>query len=143
MEEKVPKIGCKLLSLRTGADMQSTVKKLDSSSAAILSKVHEILVSCKEIKPSCGDDSGIAKPELCPKWIALLTMEKACLSTISLEGLFDISDDFFPVYIFLLSDDFFPMYIFLLFSMLLTLNFLSGLCPCRSIWYSEENWGQL
>ncbi|KAB2603378.1 hypothetical protein D8674_004383 [Pyrus ussuriensis x Pyrus communis] len=24
-------------------------------------------------------------PELCPKWIALLTTEKACLSTISLE----------------------------------------------------------
>ncbi|KAM1466334.1 hypothetical protein ACFX2I_031543 [Malus domestica] len=24
-------------------------------------------------------------PELCPKWIALLTIEKACLSTISLE----------------------------------------------------------
>lgn len=122
MEEKVPKIGCKLLALRTGADMQSTVKKLDSSSAAILSKVHEILVSCKVIKPSCGDDSGIAKPELCPKWIALLTMEKACLSTISLEGLFDIkADDFLPVYIFLPSDDFFPMYIFLLFSMLIAL----------------------
>lgn len=88
-EDKVPKIGCKLLALRTGADtMQNTTKKVDSSSAAIFSKVHEILVSCKEMKPGCGDDTGIVKPELCPKWISLLTMEKACLSTISLEGLF-------------------------------------------------------
>ncbi|PON36797.1 Wings apart-like protein [Parasponia andersonii] len=85
-EEKVPKIGCKLLALRTGADiLQNTKKKLDSSSAAIFSKVHEILVSCKEMKSSPGDDSGVEKPELCPKWIALLTMEKACISTISLE----------------------------------------------------------
>lgn len=90
-EDKLPKIASKLLALRTGADtMQNTTKKLDSSSAAIFSKVHEILVSCKEIKPTCGDDSGIVKPELCPKWIALLTMEKACVSTISLEGLFII-----------------------------------------------------
>ncbi|KAF3451508.1 hypothetical protein FNV43_RR07603 [Rhamnella rubrinervis] len=85
-EDKVPKIGCKLLALRTGADIvQNTTKKVDSSSAAIFSKVDEILVSCKEIKPSCGDDTGIVRPELCPKWISLLTMEKACLSTISLE----------------------------------------------------------
>ena len=86
-EEKVPKIGCKLLALRMGSDVsQNTKKKLDSSSAAIFSKVNEILMSCKEIKSSHWDGSGMEKPELCPKWIALLTMEKACISTISLEG---------------------------------------------------------
>ncbi|KAH7529178.1 hypothetical protein FEM48_Zijuj05G0156900 [Ziziphus jujuba var. spinosa] len=49
------------------------------------SKVHEIIVHCKEIKPSCGDENRAVKPDLCRKWIALLTVEKACLTTISLE----------------------------------------------------------
>ncbi|CAL9015429.1 unnamed protein product [Prunus brigantina] len=85
-EDKAPKIGRKLLALRMGADIsQCTTKRLDSSSAAIFSKVQEILVGCKELKPCCADDGEMGKPELCPKWIALLTMEKACLSTISLE----------------------------------------------------------
>ncbi|XP_062096625.1 wings apart-like protein 2 [Humulus lupulus] len=83
-EEKLPKIGSKLLALRTDI-LQNTKKKLDSSSAALFSKVREVLVSCKEIKSSHKDDSSMEKPELCPKWIALLTMEKSCLSTISLE----------------------------------------------------------
>ncbi|KAM6550285.1 hypothetical protein CsatB_000093 [Cannabis sativa] len=85
-EEKLPKIGSKLLALRTDI-LQNTKKKLDSSSAALFSKVREILVSCKEIKSSDSDkdDISMEKPDLCPKWIALLTMEKSCLSTISLE----------------------------------------------------------
>ncbi|KAL7243791.1 hypothetical protein ACSBR1_016084 [Camellia fascicularis] len=40
---------------------------------------------CKEMKSSDGNDNAVRKPELSPKWIALLAMEKACLSTISLE----------------------------------------------------------
>ncbi|KAL5575456.1 hypothetical protein UlMin_017155 [Ulmus minor] len=85
-EEKAPKIGCKLLALRAGPEsLQSTKKKLDSSSVAIFSQVHEILVSCKVMKSKCGDDSELGKAEVCPKWISLLTMEKACLSTICLE----------------------------------------------------------
>ncbi|KAM1138970.1 hypothetical protein COP1_036835 [Malus domestica] len=85
-EDKVPKVGRKLLALRIGADIsQCTTKRLDSSFAAIFSKVQEILVGCKELKPSCADEGEMENPELCPKWIALLTMEKACLSTISLE----------------------------------------------------------
>lgn len=86
-EDKTPKIGRKLLALRNDADVcRETMKRVDSSSVAIVSKVQEILVSCKELKPSGENDSGVGRPELCPKWIALLTMEKACLSTISLEG---------------------------------------------------------
>ncbi|KAB1199191.1 Protein wings apart-like [Morella rubra] len=85
-EDKAPKIGCKLLALRNVADIcRDTMKRVDSSSAAIVSKVQEVLVSCKELKSSCEDDSGTRMPELCPKWIALLTMEKACLTTIALE----------------------------------------------------------
>ncbi|EOY28305.1 WAPL protein, putative isoform 1 [Theobroma cacao] len=85
-ENKTGKVGSKLLALRKGADMsRDTTKMLDSSSAAIISKVEEILVSCKEMKSRHGDDSGLRRPELIPKWIALLTLEKACLSKISLE----------------------------------------------------------
>ena len=81
-------MGYKLLALRKDADIsRDTTKVLDSSSAAIISKVEEILVSCKEMKSRCGDDSGLRRPELSPKWIALLTLEKACLSKISLEGI--------------------------------------------------------
>ena len=86
-EDKAPKIGRKLLALRNDADVcRETMKRVDSSSVAIVSKVQEILVSCKELKSSGENDSGAGRPELCPKWIALLTMEKACLTTISLEG---------------------------------------------------------
>ncbi|OMO65133.1 Wings apart-like protein [Corchorus olitorius] len=84
-ENKIGKVGFKLLALRKDADIsRDTSKVLDSSSAAIISKVEEILVSCKEMKPRCGDDSGL-RSELNPKWVALLTLEKACLSKISLE----------------------------------------------------------
>ncbi|XP_023519676.1 uncharacterized protein LOC111783032 [Cucurbita pepo subsp. pepo] len=85
-EVKAPRIGHKLLVLRTDSDiLQSTATRLDSSSSAILSKVEEILVSCKEIKSRSIDIGTADRPELCPKWIALLTIEKACLTTISLE----------------------------------------------------------
>ncbi|XP_022715911.1 uncharacterized protein LOC111275068 isoform X1 [Durio zibethinus] len=85
-ENKTGKVGFKLLALRKDANVsRDTNKVLDSSSAAIISKVEEILVTCKEMKSRCGDDSGLRRPELSPKWIALLTLEKACLSKISLE----------------------------------------------------------
>lgn len=61
---------------------------MDSSSSLIFSKVMEILVSCKEIRTRHGDINGIMRPELDSKWISLLTIEKACLSTVSLEGSF-------------------------------------------------------
>ncbi|KAK8530290.1 hypothetical protein V6N13_068222 [Hibiscus sabdariffa] len=85
-EIKTGKIGYKLLALHKDVGIsRNTTKVLDSSSAAIISKVEEILVSCKEMKSTCGDDSGLKRPELSPKWIALLILEKACLSKISLE----------------------------------------------------------
>ena len=84
---KAPSIGIKLLGLRKDVDiLKDTNKTIDSSSAAIVHKVQEVLVSCKEMKSSRVDDNGLGRPELSPKWIALLTMEKACFSTISLEG---------------------------------------------------------
>ncbi|CAN4084024.1 unnamed protein product [Withania somnifera] len=82
---KAPTIGSKLLAMRLDADVsQDSVKGLDSTSSSIIRKVQEVLVSCKEIKPNDGND-GQNRPELNPKWISLLTMAKACLSTISIE----------------------------------------------------------
>lgn len=88
-KDKAQRIGSKLLALRKDADfIRDATKISDSSTSAIFSKVQEILVSCKEMKSSCGGDDEITRPELSPKWIGLLTMEKACLSKISLEGIF-------------------------------------------------------
>ncbi|XAR66442.1 hypothetical protein NMG60_11012678 [Bertholletia excelsa] len=85
-KNKSSNIGCKLLGLRKNVDiLQDTCKEMDSISTAIMIKVQEILVSCKEMKMSDENINGTRKPELSPKWISLLTMEKACLSTISFE----------------------------------------------------------
>lgn len=65
---------------------QDTKKRTDSSSATIIQKVLETLVSCKDLKASNVENDDISRPELNPNWISLLTIEKACLSTISIEG---------------------------------------------------------
>ncbi|GFP97390.1 hypothetical protein PHJA_001883100 [Phtheirospermum japonicum] len=87
VKEKALPIGSKLLSLcKNVGFLQESAKGTDSSSTAIMLKVREILVSCKEMKPRDDiDGGGIEEPELNPKWISLLTMEKACSSRISIE----------------------------------------------------------
>ncbi|GKB44422.1 putative wings apart-like protein regulation of heterochromatin protein [Tanacetum coccineum] len=82
---KVTTLGSKLVALSKDVSIFNDGKGDESSSAALLQKVEEVLVSCKELKPRSESDSGTKRPELTPKWIALLTMEKACLSTVSLE----------------------------------------------------------
>lgn len=90
-KDKAVNIGSKLLGLRKDSDIfRDTTKLVDSSSADIVAKVQEVLVSCKDIKTCCDDINGMERPELSPKWIALLTMEKACLSKISFEGIIAI-----------------------------------------------------
>ncbi|KAJ6333563.1 hypothetical protein OIU77_009435 [Salix suchowensis] len=85
-EDKTRNIGSKLLALRKDSDILRDPSKLaDSSSSAIAAKVQEILVNCKDMKSHSGDDSRMERPELTSKWIALLSMEKACLSKISFE----------------------------------------------------------
>lgn len=86
-KDKASTISSKLIALRKNVDiLQDTSKGTDSTSAAIMLKVQEVLVSCKEMKSSDGKDKAMTTSKLTPKWIALLTLEKACLSTISLEG---------------------------------------------------------
>ncbi|KAL6641252.1 hypothetical protein ACP70R_019433 [Stipagrostis hirtigluma subsp. patula] len=85
VDAKAPSIGSKLLGISKFQMLNGTNKDADSSSEDILSKVEEILVSCKEIKPADRDEKRTTRPELCSKWLALLTMEKACLSAVALE----------------------------------------------------------
>ncbi|CAH1448444.1 unnamed protein product [Lactuca virosa] len=84
-KSKVTTLGSKLVALSKDASNFNDNKGEESSSSSILNKVQEVLVNCKELKPREGSDSDAKRAELNPKWIALLTMEKACLSTISLE----------------------------------------------------------
>ncbi|KAI3928086.1 hypothetical protein MKW98_023687 [Papaver atlanticum] len=86
IEDKLPTFGSKLLELhRNTVTLEDRTEALDASSTAIISKVQDILLSSQEIESSNRVDDGVGRPELTPKWIALLTMEKACLSTVSLE----------------------------------------------------------
>ncbi|XP_062200631.1 wings apart-like protein 2 [Phragmites australis] len=89
-DAKAPSIGSKLLGISKCHMLNGSNKDADSSSEDILSKVEEILLSCKEIKPLDRDDKKTTRPELCSKWLALLTMEKACLSAVALEETSDM-----------------------------------------------------
>jgi hypothetical protein len=88
VDAKTSSIGSKLLGISKFQMLNGPIKDTDSGSEDILSKVEEILLSCKEIKPLDRDGRRTARPELCSKWLALLTMEKACLSAVALEGEF-------------------------------------------------------
>ncbi|CAA0837163.1 WAPL (Wings apart-like protein regulation of heterochromatin) protein [Striga hermonthica] len=86
VKEKALPVGSKLLSLcRSVGLLQEPAKGTDSSSTAIMLQVREILVNCKEMKSRDDSHGGVEEPELNPKWISLLTMEKACSSRISIE----------------------------------------------------------
>lgn len=85
IEKKAPKIRFNLLEIQKPQTLNSIIKGDDSSSRALLLKVKEILVSCSSIKPGSGNDDDMKRPELSSRWIALLTMEKACSSTVSFE----------------------------------------------------------
>ncbi|BAF26870.1 wings apart-like protein 2 isoform X2 [Oryza sativa Japonica Group] len=85
VDSKAPSIGSKLLGISKVQMLNGSNKDSDCISEEILSKVEEILLSCQEIKSLDKDDKKTTRPELCPKWLALLTMEKACLSAVSVE----------------------------------------------------------
>ncbi|KAL7088883.1 hypothetical protein ACP275_13G155600 [Erythranthe tilingii] len=60
---------------RRASLLQDSIYIKDSSATAIMTKVREILRDCKEMK-----SRDYIHLRLNPKWISLLTMEKACLS---------------------------------------------------------------
>ncbi|XP_019095201.1 PREDICTED: uncharacterized protein LOC104755338 isoform X2 [Camelina sativa] len=79
-------IGFKLLSLLKDVDAARDPAKInDPSSSDILSRVQELLVNCKEMKMNDGCKTETTRPELSTKWVALLAMERACLSKISFD----------------------------------------------------------
>ncbi|KAG2259964.1 hypothetical protein Bca52824_079258 [Brassica carinata] len=83
---KPPNIGFKLLSLLKDVDpARDAVKVNDPSSSVILSRVQELLVNCKEMRSVDSYQTETTRPELSTKWVALLAMERACLSKISFD----------------------------------------------------------
>ncbi|KAL0407351.1 UNVERIFIED_CONTAM: hypothetical protein Slati_4049000 [Sesamum latifolium] len=120
-KEKAMPVGSKLLGLCKNAGfLQESAKGTDSSSTAIMLRVREILVNSKEMKPRDSSDGRIEEPELNPKWISLLTMEKACSFSISIEAIA-------RHHILFGFSDFFQLNILML----------------RYLRHSTENWGQL
>ncbi|EOA36046.1 hypothetical protein CARUB_v10008277mg [Capsella rubella] len=85
-EGKPRNIGFKLLSLLKDVDaVRDPAKINDPSSSDILSRVQELLVNCKEMRMNDGCKTETTRPELSTKWVALLAMERACLSKISFD----------------------------------------------------------
>ncbi|KAL1222861.1 Wings apart-like protein 1 [Cardamine amara subsp. amara] len=85
-EGKPRNIGFKLLSLLKDVDAaRDAAKTTDPSSSDILSRVQELLVNCKEMKVNDSYKTETTRPELSTKWVALLAMERACLSKISFD----------------------------------------------------------
>ncbi|PKU65692.1 uncharacterized protein LOC110106049 isoform X1 [Dendrobium catenatum] len=85
VEKKTMNIGLDLLEIPKPQTVDSANKGVDSTCRAIISKVKELLLSCNEIQTGSDNDDGMKIPELSSKWIALLIMEKACLSSVSFE----------------------------------------------------------
>ncbi|CAN8305562.1 unnamed protein product [Cochlearia groenlandica] len=83
-KEKPLNIGFKLLSFRKDVDAARDGTKMnDPTSSNILLRVQELLVSCKEMRDSYKSET--IRPELSTKWVALLAMERSCLSKISFD----------------------------------------------------------
>lgn len=81
-------IGFKLLSLlKDDGGARDAVNMNDPSSSDILSRVEELLVNCKEMRSTDSYKTETTRPELSTKWVALLAMERACLSKISFDGI--------------------------------------------------------
>lgn len=80
-------LGSRLLSVIKDVDAARDVANMhDSSSCDIFSRAQEIHVNCKELRLIDSYKTETMRPDLSTKWVALLAMEKACLSKISFDG---------------------------------------------------------
>jgi hypothetical protein len=94
--QPVAKKGFSALGSRLAAFAKNTVPKSATSlisvdrGAAVETKVRELFKSLQEHgtgKGSANEENGIMQgEEISAKWLALLTLEKACISTVILEG---------------------------------------------------------
>ncbi|XP_023644014.1 uncharacterized protein LOC17896521 isoform X1 [Capsella rubella] len=79
-------IGSRILSRIKSVDAACDAANMhDLSSCDILSRAQEILVNCKELRLVDSYKIERMRPELSTKWLALLMMEKACLSKFSFD----------------------------------------------------------
>ncbi|CAH2047843.1 unnamed protein product [Thlaspi arvense] len=79
-------IGSRLLSIIKDVDSgRDAANTNNSSSCDILSRAHEIHANCKEFRLIDSYKTEKMRPELSTKWVALLAIEKACLSKISFD----------------------------------------------------------
>lgn len=91
--KKIPTtVGNKLAGLGAKLKISSvSTGGLDQGGAAVVAEVHQLFA--KEEKSPFGhlkqdDESGyLLGQEVTSKWLALLTLEKACISTVVLEGI--------------------------------------------------------
>ncbi len=81
-------IGNKLAGLGTRMKTGSAgMAAVDQGGAAVVAEVHELFAREEKIDDNQDEWSGyLLGQELTAKWLALLTLEKACLSTVVLEG---------------------------------------------------------
>lgn len=88
--EKKASLGSKILGVTTNSSLLKVSSSgSDRGGVSIISKVRKLVSSMKEIqtRSNDGDRDGdsFSGQELNSKWLALLTLEKACLSTVALE----------------------------------------------------------
>ncbi|KAL9263412.1 Wings apart-like protein [Drosera capensis] len=83
---RAPAVGHRLLSFQKHLHAeQGSTTRLGLSSSTIISKVKEILIDSKDLEANNGSDDGLPRPELNARWVGLLTIEKASLSSIAIE----------------------------------------------------------
>lgn len=88
--EKKGSLGSKILGVPTNSSLLKVSSSgSDRGGVAILSKVRKLLSTMKEIHTKSSDEDrdgdSFSGEGLNSKWLALLTLEKACLSTVALE----------------------------------------------------------
>eukprot|EP00252_Welwitschia_mirabilis_P013661 TRINITY_DN3003_c0_g1_i6.p1 TRINITY_DN3003_c0_g1~~TRINITY_DN3003_c0_g1_i6.p1 ORF type:complete len:908 (-),score=190.38 TRINITY_DN3003_c0_g1_i6:231-2954(-) len=87
-KEKAESLGTKLLGMINKSNLSKPSSAIDSGGEAIISEVQTLLLHMKETHGTSNTDEEryyLSSKELNSKWLALLTLEKACLSKISLE----------------------------------------------------------
>jgi hypothetical protein len=78
-EDKAPTLGHNILASCNNVDAcRELMVSVGPTSVDIVSKVQEILATCKELNSGDQRYRGVGRQELGPKWIAMLTMVIAC-----------------------------------------------------------------
>ncbi|XP_020592462.1 uncharacterized protein LOC110032988 isoform X2 [Phalaenopsis equestris] len=92
VEKNTMKIDFDLSEVHKSQSMDIANKGVDSTCRAIISKVKELLSLFNDSRAGSDGDDGMKKPELSAKWIALLIIEKACLSSVSFKDMTEMTE---------------------------------------------------